>query len=39
MPFGIFATLIAVTFFWHCLVKIQELNLIVLEKLDFIKWP
>ena len=37
--FRIFITLVSVTFFWHCLVEIQLLNLKGLEKLDFIKWP
>ena len=39
VPFGIFVTLVPVTFFWYCLVEIQLLNLKGLEKLDFIKWP
>ena len=39
VPFGIFSTLISVTFFWYRLVEIQLLNLKGLEKLDFIKWP
>ena len=39
MPFGIFSTLVSVTFFWYCLVEIQLLNLKGLEKLDFIKCP
>ena len=37
VPFGIFSTLVSVTFFLYCLVEIQLLNLKVLEKLDFIK--
>ena len=39
VPFGIFSTLVSVTFFWYCLVEIQLLNLKGLEKLDFIKCP
>ena len=39
MPLRIFTTLISVTFFWHCLVEIELLNLKSLEKLDFIKCP
>ena len=39
MPFATVATLVAVTFFWHCLVEIQLLNLKGLLKLDFIKCP
>ena len=39
VPFGIFTTLVPVTFFWYCLVEIQLLNLKGLEKLDFIKCP
>ena len=35
----IFLALVSVTFFWHCLVEIQWLNLKGLEKLDFIKCP
>ena len=33
--FGIFTTLVSVTFFWHCLVDFQLWNPIVLDKLDF----
>ena len=39
VPFGIFSTLVSVTFFWYYLVEIQLLNLKGLEKLDFIKCP
>ena len=37
VSFGIFSTLVSVTFFWYCLVEIQLLNLKGLEKSDFIK--
>ena len=37
--FGIFSTLVSVTFSWYCLVEIQLLNQKGLEKLDFIKCP
>ena len=37
--FGIFSTLVSVTFFWVQLDEVQLWNLIDLEKLDFIKCP
>ena len=39
VPFGIFSTLVSVTFFWVPLDEVQLWNLIGLEKLDFIKGP
>ena len=39
VPFGIFSTLVSVTFFWVQLDEVQLGNLIDLEKLDFIKCP
>ena len=39
VPFGIFSTLVSVTFFWVQLAEVQLWNLIDLEKLDFIKCP
>ena len=39
VPFGIFTTLVSVTFFWVQLGEIQLWNRIGLEKLDFIKCP
>ena len=39
VPFGIFSTLVSVTFFWFRLGEIQLWNLKGLEKLDFIKCP
>ena len=39
VPFGIFSTLVCVTFFWFRLGEIQLWNHIGLEKLDFIKCP
>ena len=37
VPFGIFPTLVSVTFFWVRLNEVQLWNLKGLEKLDFIK--
>ena len=37
--FGIFTTLVSVTFFWVQLDEVQLWNLIGLEKLNFIKCP
>ena len=37
--FGIFSTLVSVTFFWVQLDEVQLWNLIDLVKLDFIKCP
>ena len=39
VPFGIFSTLVSVTFFWVQLDEVQLWNLKGLEKLDFIKCP
>ena len=39
VPFGIFTTLVSVAFFWVQLDEVQLLNLLDLEKLDFIKCP
>ena len=39
VPFGIFSTLVSVTFFWVELDEVQLWNPIDLEKLDFIKCP
>ena len=39
VPFGIFTTLVAVTFFWVQIDEVQLWNLKGLEKLDFIKCP
>ena len=39
IPFGIFSTLVSVTFFWVQLDEVQLLDPNGVEKLDFIKCP